>query len=436
MMIYSTWMAETKRGALTPRSKLLKAIDGTFEAFQRTPQPDQKLALARALKAWLDSKGTAWKQSERNSTKVSGKGTVERLVDDLSADPQCRTVLGPYATPLPAKSDYQALLDFIGAQTRGATMGPGESYRDLGALFTEKRNQPGNDADDVDVMKERALRVAGLSGTGSSTLELPANAHKRACAAVVMAMSIIRDTDEDDLVVDYRRLLGMQTTLVLAELLSIVKKGDVIQSARHPKLQLKNFGSAGKRGPLWRSEIEDAYARTHQLLLQCEMQFLYRRSPLSGKIATAFTDFFGDPAATINAATIPLTAGRKPNWAPGNLARVEVVRAVLRKVCQNFVRQNVRIYLGGRSIDSGTFAYVSGTTNPTKIHVGGQFFTKGKLGLGSEAGTIIHECTHTFGGTKDHKYRPEPCKGLVATTPEKALSNADSYKFFVEAAFG
>ena len=58
-----------------------------------------------------------------------------------------------------------------------------------------------------------------------------------------------------------------------------------------------------------------------------------------------------------------------------------------------------------------------------------------KEGLASEAGTIVHECTHTFARTQDHAYRSDPCKQLALNNPGKALANADSYKFFVEAAF-
>jgi hypothetical protein len=96
----------------------------------------------------------------------------------------------------------------------------------------------------------------------------------------------------------------------------------------------------------------------------------------------------------------------------------------------------VRVSFGGRLIDGTTFAYVSGKINPTRIHVGGLFFGKPQVGLGSEAGTIIHECTHTFAGTEDHIYGAQNCVSLLATDPLEALTNADSYKFFCEAAFG
>jgi len=338
-------------------------------------------------------------------------------------------------------NDYRTVMAFISSQVPALAVAPGQvSYRDLQAYFDEKVANPSNEADDVKAMARRALKAAGLDdnldSVVASTLDQPANAAKRACAAALMAMSVIRDTKGTELTVNLSRLGKMATPMVLAEMLAILSKGDMVRSTRHPKLELKNFVSAGTRASLWKRETEDAYGRAHDMLLRCEMQFLFSRgNALGGLIATAFTDYFGDPAAQIDTTTIPFGTGAKPTWTTANQTRLEVVREVLRRVCRNFVRQEVRMYFGGRSIDSGTFAYVSGKTNPTKIHLGGAFFTKAKEGLGSEAGTVVHECTHTFARTKDHAYRSDPCKALALNNPGKALSNADSYKFFVEAAF-
>lgn len=336
-------------------------------------------------------------------------------------------------------NDYQKLIQFINAQIMLAPVSPGESYRDLYAYFHEKLNNPSNDRSDVRVMANRALKVASLRNRNSSqatTLDNPGNEDLRARAATLLAMSIIRDMDENELTRQYNRLKTLKQPAVLVELRTTLKKGDTLQSPRYPNLELKNFMSAGTRATIWRHEIEDAYSKTHDMLLQCEMRFLIGSNVMTGNIDIAFRAYFGDPAAVINTTTIPFKDSGKPTWNPANQSRLEVVREVLRRVCGNFVKQSIRIYFGGRSIDDGTFAYVSGKTNPTKIHVGGQFFTKVKEGLASEAGTIVHECTHTFSGTKDHKYKDQPCQQLGISDPAKALSNADSYKFFVEAAFG
>jgi hypothetical protein len=336
-------------------------------------------------------------------------------------------------------NDYQKLMKFIEAQALLAPVSPGESSRDLYTYFHEKLDNPSNDRGDVREMANRALRVAGLrprNSSQASLLDAPENSDLRARAAALLAMSIIRDMSESELTSQYARLRKLNQSVVLSELRVTLKKGDVTQSRIHPKLEMKNFSSAGTRASIWRHEIEDAYAKTHDMLLQCEMRFLVGGSTLTGGLDTAFKAYFGSPSAIVDTATLPFSDAARPAWMPANQTRLEVVREVMRRVCKNFVRQPIRVYFGGRSIDDGTYAYVSGKTNPTKIHVGGQFFTKVKEGLASEAGTIVHECTHTFAGTRDHKYRDDPCKQLATSAPAQALSNADSYKFFVEAAFG
>jgi hypothetical protein len=89
MMTYNTWKTETKRGPLTPRSKKLKAIDDAFESYETAKKSGggtkQQVALFDALLNWINGKGAGWKGSTRNSTKdVSNKGTVERLLEDLT----------------------------------------------------------------------------------------------------------------------------------------------------------------------------------------------------------------------------------------------------------------------------------------------------------------------------------------------------------------
>ncbi len=114
MMTYRQWMDETKRGVFTPRSTALKALDQAFETLSRTRQPNDEIKLADKLKAWLDTKGATWKQSTRNSTKVGGKGTVERLLADLSASPLCRSKLGQYTAARHAPVQNSKIIVFSG----------------------------------------------------------------------------------------------------------------------------------------------------------------------------------------------------------------------------------------------------------------------------------------------------------------------------------
>ena len=80
-MSYATWMAETKRGVFTPRSSKLKELDAAFEKFELAKTKSNLDRLRVALRAWMNSKGTTWKQSTRNKT-----GTVEALYEELFPD--------------------------------------------------------------------------------------------------------------------------------------------------------------------------------------------------------------------------------------------------------------------------------------------------------------------------------------------------------------
>ena len=120
-MTYKTWMDETKRGVFTPRSTPLKNLDAAFKAKDLGQSPFLEIKLAEMLKVWLDTKGTGWKSSTRNSTKVDGKGTVERLVEDLSANSICRAKLGNYASQQAPEKDH--FVSAHGARGTGTSTG-------------------------------------------------------------------------------------------------------------------------------------------------------------------------------------------------------------------------------------------------------------------------------------------------------------------------
>jgi hypothetical protein len=103
MMTYDQWTKETKR--LGPITAEFSAVNKAFEELSknRAPakEPELMKKLAQALKTWLVLKGDGWKKSKRNSTKLNGKGTIERLIEDLSRSPLCRGILGKFAVQGP-----------------------------------------------------------------------------------------------------------------------------------------------------------------------------------------------------------------------------------------------------------------------------------------------------------------------------------------------
>lgn len=64
------------------------------------------------------------------------------------------------------------------------------------------------------------------------------------------------------------------------------------------------------------------------------------------------------------------------------------------------------------------------------------FASKLADGYDSQAGTLIHEFSHSFAETDDHAYGTGRVRILAHEDPRKALSNADSYQYFFEALTG
>lgn len=83
--------------------------------------------------------------------------------------------------------------------------------------------------------------------------------------------------------------------------------------------------------------------------------------------------------------------------------------------------------------EADTFAYVY-PTQPYKVYVCGAFWSAPITGTDSKAGTLVHELSHfnAIAGTKDHAYGQSAAKSLAASSPTKAIANADSYEYFAE----
>jgi hypothetical protein len=89
LMTSQHWKDQTRRGVLTPRSKTLEAIDKAFLAYDDAKKKSGQTTKAqtdlfKALIAWIETKGTDWRTSTRNSKiEAGGKGTVETLLNQL-----------------------------------------------------------------------------------------------------------------------------------------------------------------------------------------------------------------------------------------------------------------------------------------------------------------------------------------------------------------
>lgn len=86
-----------------------------------------------------------------------------------------------------------------------------------------------------------------------------------------------------------------------------------------------------------------------------------------------------------------------------------------------------------RNCDHDLFGYAEGNS----ISVCPDFFaSQMALGYDSQAGTLIHEFSHSYADTDDHVYGTYKARQLAHDAPRKALTNADSYQYFFEAVTG
>ncbi|MGB7760977.1 MAG: M35 family metallopeptidase [Bryobacteraceae bacterium] len=94
------------------------------------------------------------------------------------------------------------------------------------------------------------------------------------------------------------------------------------------------------------------------------------------------------------------------------------------------------------------YVYPNGPNDPPRVYLCAAFWRAGKItwnpmdGLkilkdgrdssDNPLGVILHELTHLFIGTEDHKYGQTKCKQLAISAPDLAAMNADNYEYYAE----
>jgi peptidyl-Lys metalloendopeptidase len=79
------------------------------------------------------------------------------------------------------------------------------------------------------------------------------------------------------------------------------------------------------------------------------------------------------------------------------------------------------------------YAYVY-PNNPYHVYLCNLFWSAPQTGTDCQFGTIIHEVSHFYvvSSTTDYVYGQAGAKNLAATTPAKAIANADNHEYFAE----
>ena len=111
-------------------------------------------------------------------------------------------------------------------------------------------------------------------------------------------------------------------------------------------------------------------------------------------------------------------------------SRPTTVKDVYQK-CADGLRDNGTIYYNsGPLCDSDTIAYTY--KDGAKVYFCPLYFKQPTFCDGNaytKEATLIHEWAHAFGLTNDHVYGAASCKILATNTPDKAVDNADNYRF-------
>ena len=126
------------------------------------------------------------------------------------------------------------------------------------------------------------------------------------------------------------------------------------------------------------------------------------------------------------------TAEYKTWFGTYTTARAEKVKNVYKKMKAKLRRKTVTYYNYGPECESDMYAYTYrgfGTTvylckiyYDYKIPCIGDEYTK--------ESSLVHEWSHTFGYTDDHAYHVGECQSLAKSSPDEAVENADSIRFF------
>jgi hypothetical protein len=111
--------------------------------------------------------------------------------------------------------------------------------------------------------------------------------------------------------------------------------------------------------------------------------------------------------------------------------REDKVKTVYEKVVSRMERTVFPYRFDGDECDSSTFAYT--TIGGRVIWLCNMFWAVPDEGPDSKAGTMVHEHSHSSGGTDDLEYSRDLCERLARSNPGKAIKNADNYEFYSEA---
>ena len=112
-------------------------------------------------------------------------------------------------------------------------------------------------------------------------------------------------------------------------------------------------------------------------------------------------------------------------------ARANKVKTVYQKMKDGISGKTVTYYNNGPLCKSNWYAYTY--RGRTTVYLCPVFFGYKIPCIGDQytkESSLAHEWSHSFGYTNDHAYHVRGCQSLARRSPDKAVANADSFRFF------
>lgn len=138
----------------------------------------------------------------------------------------------------------------------------------------------------------------------------------------------------------------------------------------------------------------------------------------------------GHTLATNSKAALANDAKYKKWFGAHTAARLATAKGVYTKVVDGLESKQFTYVNNGPLCRANDIAYTSDGSD--KIWICQAFWTLPATGQDSQAGTVVHEHSHTSAKTNDHKYGTPDCIQLAKDDPDKAIDNADNFEYYSE----
>jgi hypothetical protein len=111
--------------------------------------------------------------------------------------------------------------------------------------------------------------------------------------------------------------------------------------------------------------------------------------------------------------------------------RYETVTQHYAEIGTTLTTEAVTYNLTGEGCEPGVYAYTYWFSRT--VWLCDAYMNAPETGTDSKFGTLVHEWSHAVCQTSDLAYGQAACMALAESEPEKAIENADSHEYFVEA---